>query len=80
MQHSPRLYRGGPETETLLNQEYDEQDIGRELRNIANRKAHGSDGIPGEAYKATSKWATEHITRIMNAIKTGRKIPENWTH
>ena len=42
-----------PDAETRLNQEYDEQDIGRELRSVANRKAHGSDGIPGKAYKAT---------------------------
>ena len=45
-----------PDTETWLNQEYDEQDIGRELRSLPNRKAHGSDGIPGEAYKATRTW------------------------
>ena len=48
-----------PDTETWRNQEYDAPDIDRELRNLANRKAHGSDGIPGEAYEATRKWATK---------------------
>ena len=53
------------ETETWIRQEYAEQDIGRELRNLASRKSHGSDG---EAYQATRKWAVAPITRIMNAI------------
>ena len=43
-----------PETDTWLNQEYADQDIGRELRNMANRKAHGRDDIPGEVYKASN--------------------------
>ena len=41
-----KISQEDPETETWPNQEYDEQDIGRELRNLANRKAHGIDGIP----------------------------------
>ena len=40
-----------PDPETWPSQEYGEQDIGREPRNLSNRKAHGSVGIPGEAYK-----------------------------
>merc|ERR1712112_393396 len=67
------------DTEIWRNQEYDEQDIGRELRNLSNRKAHGSDGIPGEAYKATRVWAIKPIEKSTNAIKTGQQIPENWT-
>ena len=50
------IIQEGTEEETWINQEYDEQDIDRELRNLANRKAHGGDGIPGEAYEATRKW------------------------
>ena len=65
------------DTETWINQEYDEQDIDRELRNQANRKAHGSAGIPGEAYKATRTLAIKHITRITNAIQTGQKYPKS---
>ena len=49
------IMQGEPETETCLNQEYAGQEIGRELRNLANRKARGSERIPGEAYEATRK-------------------------
>ena len=54
-----KIIQEEPEKETRLNQEYDEQDIGRELRKLSNRKAHGSDGILGEACRATRKWATK---------------------
>ena len=67
-----KIIQEEPETETWRNQEYDEQDIGREIRNLSGRKAHGSDGIPGDAYKATRKWATKPITRITNATKQGK--------
>ena len=69
-----------PETETWINQEYAEQDIDRRLRGLANRKAHGCDGIPGKEYNATRKWEIAPITRIVGAIKTGHTIPENWTN
>ena len=75
-----KIIQEEPGTETWLNQEYAEQDINRELRNATNRKAHGRDGIPGEAYKETREWATKPITRITNAIKEGHAIPENWTN
>ena len=52
-----KIIQEEPDTETWRNQEYDEQDIGRELRNLENRKAHGSAGIKGEAYIATRAWA-----------------------
>ena len=42
-----------PETAPWLNQDYAEQAIGREIRNLESRKAHGNDGVPGEAYKET---------------------------
>ena len=41
----------GPDTKPWLNQAYAEQDIGAEIRNLADRKARGNDGIPGGAYK-----------------------------
>ena len=47
-----KIIQEEPETETWLNQEYDEQGIGRELRNLESRKSHGGDVIPGEEYKA----------------------------
>ena len=68
-----------PDIETWLNQDYKEQDIDIELRNLALKKAHGNDGIPGEAYKATRSWAVTPITKITNLIKNGKPIPEKWT-
>ena len=47
------------EAETWANQEFTELDIGREIRKLPNRKAHGNDGIPGESYKATRQWAVK---------------------
>ena len=64
-----------PETETWINQEYSEQDIGKELRNLANRIAHVGEGIPGDAYKAPRKWEIAPITKIANRIKEGQAIP-----
>ena len=52
-----RIAKEEPEIETWRYQDYEEQDIDRELRNRANRKAHGNDGIPGAAYKETRQWA-----------------------
>ena len=46
-----------PETGTWMNQAYTELDIDREIRNLANRKAHGGDGIPGELCEETWRWA-----------------------
>ena len=68
-----------PDTETWLIHEYTEQAIEIGIRNLANRKAHGNDRIPGEACKATRQWAIRPIAKIMNQIKKGRSIPEDWT-
>ena len=61
--------REEPHIETWPNQDYEGQDIDIELRKLANRKAHGTDGIPGEAYKETGQWAVAPITKITNLIK-----------
>ena len=37
-----KIIQEEPEAETWQNQEYDERGIGRELRNLENRKAHGA--------------------------------------
>ena len=67
-----------PEIETWLNLSYTEKDIDIEIRNIANREAHGNDGIPGAAYKSMRQWETKPITRITNQIHRGTEIPEDW--
>ena len=64
-----KITREQPEIETWLNQDYAEQDIDIELRNLALDKSHGNDGIPGEAYEATREWAIKPIAKIMNLIK-----------
>ena len=66
-----------PEIETWRNQVYEEQDIDRELRNLANRKAHGNGGIPGESYEATRQWAIAPITKITNLIKMGDRYQKD---
>ena len=47
----PQITKEEPDTETWINQDYADQDIGREIMDLARRKLHGNDGIPGEAYK-----------------------------
>ena len=41
-----QITKEAPEIETWTNQDYKEQDIDRELWNLANITAHGNDGIP----------------------------------
>ena len=72
-----KIMREQPGIEAWLNQTYTEKDIEIEIKNISLKKAHGNDGIPGEAYKATAMWAITPITKIANLIKDGRPIPEN---
>ena len=50
-----------PDTETWLNQDRTEQDIDVDIRNSANRKAHGNDGIHGVEYKANRQWEIKPI-------------------
>ena len=74
----PRIITAEPDTGTWFNQEYTEKDIDVDLRNLANRKAHWGDGIPGAEYKETRKWAVRPITGIMNKIENGQQIPAHW--
>ena len=71
-----KIIQEEPDTETWISQGYDEQDLERELRNLANRKAHGSDGIPGEAYKETRTWATKPEQKSRTPLKQGGKYPK----
>ena len=73
-----QLIKKQPEIETWLNQDYAEQDIDIELRNLSLSKSHGNDGIPGEACTATREWAVKPMTKITNLIKGGQPIPERW--
>ena len=64
--------------ETWLSQENNEREIDIELGNLANRKSHGTESAPGEAYKATRKLAIRPLTNARSKIKNGQEIPENW--
>ena len=64
-----QMMENRPEIETWLNQDYTEQNIDVVLRNLALRKSHGNDGVPGEEYKSTAMWAITPITKITNLIK-----------
>merc|ERR1712112_680588 len=46
------------------------------IKTLKNNKAHGTDGIPAEAYKAIRTWITEPITHMLNAIKNGHELPK----
>ena len=53
--------------------------FGRELRNMANGKENGNDGVPGEAYGEKRKCEIAPIAKIRHKIKGGQAIRENWT-
>ena len=72
-----RLVSEDPEIETWLNQEYTDHDIEDELRKLETRKAHGSDGIPGDAYKTARKWAHALTSKIMNDVKIDQKYQKD---
>merc|ERR1712105_519867 len=57
-----KMMKKYPEIEEWLNRPYEEEDIMTEIKSLALKKAHGNDGIPGGAYKATMKWAVKPIT------------------
>ena len=49
----------------------------RTILQLKNNKAHGSDGIPAEAFKILQKHITRPICTKMNAVKNG-KMPQQW--
>ena len=63
-----QITKDEPDTEPWLNQDYADQAIDREIRNLSRRKALGNDGIPGESYTATRQWAIKHIAKITNLV------------
>ena len=73
-----RIMREEPDIETWLNQDYEEQDIDIELRNLEKRKAHGNDGITGEEYKEKDKGSSTNNENNEHN-KNRMPIPERWT-
>ena len=68
-----------PHIKYWLTADYTEKEIRNTINKLKNNKAHGSDGIPAETYKALSPWTTGTITNMMNLLKNGAEMPEEWT-
>ena len=64
----------------MLLKEYTQNDIQQAIKqlNTPNNKAHGSDGIPADAFKAICNWITEPLTTMLNRIKNGQQLPKAW--
>jgi len=50
----------------------------KSINSLKNQKSHGSDGIPGEAYKILHKHINLPIANIMNHIQAGGEMPKEW--
>ena len=74
-----KLLKEYPYIQPWIEEDYTNTDIRKAIVKLKNQKSHGSDGIPGEVYKAIKQWVTKDICKILNRIKHGHKIPETWT-
>ena len=45
-----------PTLHEMLTRKYTRQEIDKAICQVKNRKSNGTDGIPGEAYKALKDW------------------------
>ena len=70
-QKEPHIY-------TWLTIAYANRDIGKFLTALKNNKPHGIDGIPGETYKELRTRIAILIAKIMNKIKNGEQMPDEW--
>ena len=68
------------EIETWQNHDYAGLDIDGELRELANRKAHGSDGIPGEEYNGRRKMGHQAGNQDYERHQKWAKIPSEWAN
>ena len=67
-----------PQIEHMITKEYTKEETQQETRKLSN-KSHGTDDIPGDAYKSLVDWIAPRITTIMQKIQQGDKIPPGWT-
>ena len=58
-------------------QDYTENEVYQTLKRLENNKSHGTDGIPGEAYRVLAPYVTKPIASILNQIKKGNIPREN---
>ena len=62
----------------MLTKQYTPPEIDTAISQLKNQKAHGIDGIPGEAYKALKNWIMHSLTEIIRKIQKGGKMPPEW--
>ena len=67
-----------PQITEMLLKDYTQKDIQQAIKQLKNNKAHGTDGIPAEAFKAINNWITEPLTTMLNHIKNGAQLPKAW--
>ena len=78
-----KIQQKHPKITHMLLKDYTRQDINNSVTKRQNNKAHGTDGIPDEAYKTIQTWVAEPITHMLNEIKNGKQLPkkmEKWSH
>ena len=67
-----------PQITEMLLKDYTTDDVQQAIKQLKNNKAHGTDGIPAEAFKAIGNWITEPLTIMLNHIKNGQQLPKTW--
>ena len=73
-----RKNNGKNEIDKMLKQEPTKKEIQKAIGKIKNNKAHGIDGIIGEAYKAAEIWNTDELHDLYKQIHNSDKVPNNW--
>ena len=67
-----------PQITDMLLKDYTQNDVQQAIKQLKNNKAHGTDGIPAEAFKAIGNWIAEPLTTMLNHIKNGQQLPKAW--
>ena len=62
----------------MANTRLTQKDIKTTIKTLKNKKSHGSDGIPGEAYEVLRKYINPATTKEMNRIKKGAQMSKEW--
>lgn len=64
----------------MLTNKPNRREISNAIRTLKNNKAHGIDGIIGEAYKATHNWIVDKLLDLYTDMHNNNKmLPEDWT-
>ena len=61
----------------MILKDYTIQEIKNSITKLKNNRAHGTDGIPSEAYKTIQTWIAEPITHMLNEIKIENNYQKN---